>query len=1332
MPKHPEDFCHLHQHTDYSLLDGCCRVDRLMARAAELGMSSISITDHGNLFGVPAFYKAAKKHNIKPIIGCEVYLVHDHSMHEKPRRDKKRSDDINDVPEDQLGPEHFPRNQIHHKGLLASDFEGYQNLSKLVSKAHTEGMYYRPRIDMEQVAAHAKGIIGLSGCVNGVASQYLIYNDYDNAYKATAQFVDIFGRERYFIEIQDHGLNIQRRIIPGLLKLAKAFDLKVICTNDVHYVYKTDWEPHDALLCIQTGRRVSEVDRMKYPSQEFYLKSRQEMAAIFSEVPDSLDNTLLVAEMCNVTLPFGENHYPRFDIPAEAEVKEDKENFDRVLSIYVERKNAVLRREEKEEISLDAEDRARYAEHGTYLFELCKRGLNERYGVDYDAVRTITNNPQATPPERHGDVPWARAVELCEKLEYELAIITGTGFVDYFLIVWDFINWARQRGIPVGPGRGSGAGCMVAYVLKITDIEPLRFGLLFERMLNLERVSPPDFDVDFCMRRRDLVVNYVREKYGHDHVANIITYGTFGAKMVVRDIARVLDLPYADADRIAKMVPDDLNISLDDALEKSEELAAEVRTNPVARRIMEHGKVIEGMVRNTGKHACGVIIGDQPLTNLVPLTLQEGDLTTQYAKGPVEDMGLLKMDFLGLKTLTIISDAQDNVRRTRDMPNFDIEKISLEDAHTFELLNEGQTVGVFQLESGGMQSLCRRLRVSSFEEIIALIALYRPGPMEFIPQYIEGKRDPSTVKVPHPLLKDLVMETYGILVYQEQVMQTAQIIAGYTLGNADLLRRAMGKKIKEVMAQQKQVFIEGAKKTNNIDRKQAEEIFAILEKFAQYGFNKSHSAAYAMLSYRTAFLKANYPVEFMAAVLSAELGNADKVANFIAECSAMRIPVLGPDVNESRNDFAPVVDGENGRIRFGLGAIKGVGDVPAGKIIEERERGGAFRDFVDFCHRVDMRAVNRRVLECLIKAGAFDSQGHDRQHLLESMDAILADVSSEQADREAGQGSLFDMLDPQENTAMHDHMAGIITEGTPMPEHERLQHEKDLLGFYLSGHPLDDYAGLDTALNSFSPEQYQDLPDREPIRLCGIITGLQKRISRQSNRQWALFKIATREDSYEVTLFPDSYETHKDLNQFGQPLPTMPRQQQAATNEVSEPQARGFFDNGEGVPCDALEPAPAPMPEPDEGAPLAELGWAEPDEEACVPLLSENALVIIHGVVRAKDGERSINAHEIFPLKTRLMSFVERVEWLLEVNGKTDTFLKEFAEHIHTREGNTEVRFGFQMPDESVLYSSIANSLRCELTRESINRFREHPAVQGIRLITTDVVEPAPRWQRGG
>lgn len=1124
MPDSQEQpFVHLHCHTDYSLLDGCARIDRYMQRCKELNMPALAMTDHGNLFGAINFYRACTKAGIKPLIGCEIYLVHDHKQQERPKRDRQRSDDINDVPEDALGPENFPKHQIHHKTLIAKNFTGYQNLVKLISNAHTEGVYYRPRTDMELLAAHSEGIIGLSGCINGVASQYLIYNDYENARKATGQFIDIFGKENYFIEIQNHGMPAQKRILPGLLKLAKDFDLPVVCANDVHYVYKDDWEPHDALLCIQTGKRVQDTDRMVYPNHEFYLKSHSEMARIFDEVPESLENTLRVAEMVDLKIEFGVDHYPVFEKPIDLNYVQDQLHFDRILDLYVVEKNKVLERDGNEPISLSEEERSNFRKNGLYLFDLVKNGLKERYGVDYDAVRA--EHKEFLNPEKPGQGEFdpdsdVFAREVCDKMEYELAIITGAGFVDYFLITWDFIHWARTQGIPVGPGRGSGAGSIIAYVLKITDIDPLRFGLLFERMLSLERVSPPDFDVDFCMRRRDDVVDYVRRKYGVDRVANIITYGTFGAKMVVRDLARVLDVPYAEANRIAKMVPDDLNISLDKAVERSSELREEMARNPTVKEIIRQGKVIEGMVRNTGKHACGIIVGDQPLTNLVPLTKQEGDLTTQYAKGPVEDLGMLKCDFLGLKTLTVISDAQDHIQRIPGHEQFDIEKVPLDDPRTYDLLNSGMTTGVFQLESGGMQALCRQIGLSKFEEIIALIALYRPGPMQFIPQFIEGKRDPSKVQIPHPLLDELVRETYGVLVYQEQVMEAARIIAGYTLGGADLLRRAMGKKIREIMEKQKEVFVKGAKETNNIDARTAGEIFGILEKFAEYGFNKSHSAAYAMLSYRTAYLKANFPVAFMAAVLGCELGNSEKVSHFIEECSQMNVPVLGPDVNESRESFAPVkTDGEES-IRFGLGAIKGVGGGPASAILAEREANGPFEDFTDFVTRVDGKAVNRRVLENLARAGAFDALGEDRGIILENLDAILNEVQDLKRDAEVGQTNMFDML-----TVETPKKGGskVQRRGRPMPLAEKLQAEKELLGFYVSGHPMNAFRGLTDQVDSFVGENYKRLPDREPYHLCGVVTGIRKMISRKDNRPWAIVSLSTRRHSYSINVFAETY-----------------------------------------------------------------------------------------------------------------------------------------------------------------------------------------------------------------
>ena len=1267
-------FVHLHCHSDYSLLDGCARVDRYIARCTELGMPALALTDHGNLFGAINFYRAATKAGIKPLIGCEIYLVADHAQSERPKRDRNRSDDINDVPEDALGPDRFPAHQIHHKTLIAKDFEGYQNLVKLVSDAHVNGMYYRPRTDLEKLAAHSRGIIGLSGCINGVAAQHLIYNNYAKAREYTAQFIDIFGKDHYFIELQDHGMPVQRRILPGLLKLAKEFGLPVVCANDVHYVYKEDWEPHDALLCIQTGKIVKDTERMVYPNHEFYLKSREEMLERFAEVPEALDNTLRVAEMVDLKIEFGQDHYPVFaqDETVVAKVDpgdSDEAAFDHVLNLYVREKNRVLERDGKEPITLGPEERAAFKRNGLFLLRLCKAGLRERYDVDYDVeMREIlaaadplkeTHRNLADPPAP-GEDGFAR--RLVEQFNFELAIIVGTGFIDYFLITWDFIDWARRQGIPVGPGRGSGAGCVVAYVLKITDIEPLRFGLLFERMLNLERVSPPDFDVDFCMRRRDEVVDYVRRKYGADKVANIITYGTFGAKMVVRDLARVLDIPYAEANRIAKMVPDDLNISLDDAVAKSRELHAEMSSNPVVKEIVRQGKVIEGMVRNTGKHACGIIIGDQPLTNLVPVTLQEGDLTTQYAKGPVEDLGMLKADFLGLKTLTVISDAQDHIRRTTPHKDFDIEKVPLGDEKAFALLNSGRTTGVFQLESSGMQALCRQIGLSTFEEIIALIALYRPGPMQFIPQYIEGKRDPSKIQIPHPLLEELVTETYGILVYQEQVMKVAQIIAGFTLGQADILRRAMGKKIASVMQEQKEVFVKGAHETQGLNRRQAEEIFGILAKFAEYGFNKSHSAAYAMLSYRTAYLKANFPVQFMAGVLGCELGKADKVAHFVEECASMGVSVSGPDINESRETFTPVIDGATGSIRFGLAAIKGVGDVPAAAVISEREKNGPFTSFRDFATRIDSKTANRRVMENLIRAGAFDTLGDDRGVLLANLDAILREIQELQRDAAIGQANMFDMFDePAADDGAGTPSAndgGPVLEGPPMPLAEKLAHERELLGFYVSGHPMNAYRGIAEALDTFRGNEFEKLAHRDTFRLCAVITGVEKKISRKDNRLWAILHVAIRAHTYSVNAYAETFENCKDI-------------------------------------C------------------------------------AEGNVVLIEGQVMVRaDDEVQLSANSVAPLDRALAGLVREMTFVVDANGKTCDFLGNLRDELARHPGQTRVKLGLLIEGDQILVADLPSALTWTPEKDGFSKLRAHPAVKDIQVTAPPVEAPRPRWER--
>ncbi len=1065
MAEKDKDFVHLHVHSDFSLLDGCCRMDRLMSRARELGMSAMALTDHGNLFGTISFIKQAEKHGIKPIIGCEGYLVTDHKNDEKPGRENHKS---------------------YHLGLLAKDYEGYKNLSKVVSDAHVDGFYYRPRTDLETLAEHAKGLIGFTGCMQGWIPQLILHGKDGEAEDAMGQMIDIFGKENYFVELHNHGIEEQAQLVPELLKLAKKFDLKTVASNDVHYVRGEDWAPHDALLCIQTGTKLDDPKRMRYEAREFYLKSREEMEELFKEAPESITNTFAVSEMCDLKLPFGENNYPVFNLPPEISTK---------VSDNIE-----------------------------YLKLQCIEGMQKRYELNY------------LPEDKRDEETDGKIRELSERIDYELGIISKTGFNDYFLIVSDFMLWAREQGIPVGPGRGSGAGCLVAFLLGITDIDPLRFGLLFERFLNPERVSPPDFDIDFCMRRRSEVIEYVRDKYGRDCVANIITFGTFGAKMVMRDVARVRDLPYAEADKLAKMVPDDLNITLDEAIEKSPEFKTEYERNPIAKQIVDTGRVIEGMVRNVGTHAAGVIIADRPLKELVPLTTQDGVLTTQFPKDPVEDLGLLKMDFLGLKTLTVIAEAEDHIRKKKGYENFRVTEADLEDEATFNLLNEARTIGVFQLESDGMRRLCRQMTISSIDEIIALIALYRPGPMDWIPDYIKGKEDPSTIRFPHPLLEDVCSETYGVMVYQEQVMEAARRIAGYTLGGADILRRAMGKKKPEEMAKQREIFVKGAKDTNQIEAKKANDIFNILEKFAGYGFNKSHSAAYGMISYQTAFLKANHPVDFMAGVLACELGNSDKLSHFIGECSEMGISVLGPDVNESGENFTPLSSkgNEKGSIRFGLAAVKGVGDIAGKIIVQERNEHGPFKSFTDLVERVDGKAVNKRVLECLIKTGAFDVVEGNRAALLADLDRAMGEAQLRRKDREAGQVNLFDMMVPES-----DENNGAGNDFSPSTDHpkveeldelEKLKLEKQLLGFFLSGHPVDTLGGLGPLLDTIRPDEIDEIEGKRSFRLCGVLTDLERRFTKKDAKPWARFTLMTKEKDFSLPMFTEAYE------QFGQKL----------------------------------------------------------------------------------------------------------------------------------------------------------------------------------------------------
>jgi DNA polymerase III subunit alpha len=1245
VPTADKNFVHLHVHTDYSLLDGCCRIDRLMDRAAELGMSALALTDHGTLYGAIEFYNQAKAKGIKPLIGCELYLVETSRLEKNGRSDEGKS--------------------IFHLGLLAKNLTGYHNLLKLVSDAHLKGFYYKPRTDMETLARYAGGLIGFTGCLASLVPQHLLHDRWEEARNACGRFVEIFGRENYFVEIQDHGIPEQRKTIPGLLKLAAEFKLNVVCTNDVHYVRNADAGPHDAMLCIQTGAKIDEEKRMRFSGQEFYLKSREEMAALFAEVPESVTNTQLVAEMCDLAIPFpkGSERYPRYPLPPD--IKTDRAG---------------------------------------YLHQLCVQGLHQRYGYDYAAVAArpavaerlavLTDLPAGQKPQPPDYSGLTVEEELAVRMGYELAIINVTGFVDYFLVVWDFIHWAKEHGVPVGPGRGSGAGCLVAYLLGITNLDPIRFKLLFERFLNPERVSPPDFDIDFCMRRRGEVIDYVRRKYGEQCVANIITYGTLGAKMVMRDVSRVHNLPFAEADRLAKMIPDELNITLEDAIAKSAELRDEVNRNPIAKKIVEQARVLEGMVRNTGKHAAGIIITDRPLDEFVPLTLQEGDVTVQFDMNAVGKLGLLKMDFLGLKTLTVIADAVDNIRRTADA-TFDIEAVPLDDPRTYALLNAGKTIGVFQLESPGMQNACKLVGVSNIDDINAIGALYRPGPMAFIPDYARGKKDPPTVSYPHPLLEPSLKETYGIIVYQEQVMECAKIIAGYTLGGADMLRRAMGKKDAEAMARERIKFVEGAKRVNNLAEKEANEIFDLLNKFASYGFNKSHSAAYAMLSYQTAYLKANYPVQFMAAMLSAELGNAEKVSHFIAEAEAMGLEVLGPDINESRENFTPVADkawslgsgasstqtahspsqtsnpalrasAAPARIRFGLAGIKGVGELAAQKIIEEREKNGPFADFAGLVKRVDGRAINKRVLEHLVKTGAFDYSGAARKDLFDSIDAALAGAAAQARDRAAGQHSFLELL-ADEPPKKNGSAAAPGRNGSPaspgpaadFPPAERLAFEKELLGFYVSGHPLNAYAGLTEAIDTFAIDELLAQPDRTEFRLCGIASNLVKKLSKRDNRPWVAFTLATKKASLGLNMFADAYAAYGHT-------------------------------------------------------------------------LAENALVLVQGNILVNQEGARINVKECCPLDGQVASLVRKVTWLLHpTHAGLAGFLRQLRETLNKEVGDTRVEFGFVFEDRIAAVAEASTALTWKLNAASFQQLRRHPAVAGVQLATRPLeLKEERRWAR--
>jgi DNA polymerase III subunit alpha len=1100
-----DSFVHLHCHTEYSTLDGAVRIAAAMKKAKEYKMPALAITDHGNMFGAIEFYQAGNDAGVKPIIGCEVYVAPD--SHTKKSANSQRE-------------------SAYHLTLLAQNEEGYRNLVKLVSIAHLDGMYYKPRIDKELLAQYSKGLIGLSGCLKGEINMAIQEDNLPKAKELTAAYRDILGKENFFIELQNHGIEAQLKCNRVLPTIAHEFGLGLVAANDVHFLSKSDHAAHDALICIGTGANVTDERRMRYV-EEVYFKSPEEMRKLFAEVPDACDNTLAIAERCSLKIDQSPK-YPNYNPPPGKTQNQ-------------------------------------------YLREITEAGLQKRYGANADS-----------------EVVQARYA-------LEIAVLEKQGFVNYFLIVWDFINWAKEHGISVGPGRGSAAGSMIAYAMGITDIDPIKFKLLFERFLNPERVSPPDIDVDFCVNRRAEVIEYVRQKYGERAVSQIITFGTLGAKSVLRDVARVQGWSYGDADRVAKMIPNELGITLAGfdkknketgvmdhvagAIDKNPELKKAVETEPATSLLWDTATKLEGLTRGTGVHAAGVVIGDRDLSDYVPLTrANDGSIVSQYAMGPLGDVGMLKCDFLGLKTLTVIADAVALIHK--HTPEFDVDRIPLDDQATFDLLNKGETVAIFQLESGGMTGWARQFDIRDIEDLNALIALYRPGPMDLIPDYVKRKKGLAKVKAPHKLLNDVTKETYGVLIYQEQVMQAAQVMAGYTLGGADLLRRAMGKKDKEKMAKERVKFREGAASLHGVKPEVADDVFDTLEKFAGYGFNRSHSAAYAWISYQTAYLKANYPVEFMAAVMSNEVSNTDKISTFVGECERMGITILPPDVNKSGLKFTPeevslegvaaakaarkvkppaaVADGEPGEvsveeegvrfedlpsateakaavaaepapsngervpvgsIRFGLAAIKNVGEVAMEAAVAEREAKGPFSSLEDFCGRVDLRKLNKKALECLVKCGAFDWAKVERAQLAAEIDGALAAASSAHKDRAVGQFSMFDDFAVAQPAVKRAGGPKV----TPWSATEKLAFEKELLGFYVTGHPLDEYRPA-LEKSSITPiGKLAEGEDKSTVTIAGALTSVEKKFTKRDNKPFAVVVLEDLTASLEVMIWNEAF-----------------------------------------------------------------------------------------------------------------------------------------------------------------------------------------------------------------
>ena len=1037
-------FTHLHVHTEYSLLDGSSKIKELLPRAKELGMDSLAITDHGVMYGVIDFYKKAKEVGIKPILGCEIYVAPGSRFD----REQGRGED-----------------RYYHLVLLAENNQGYKNLMKIVTRGFTEGYYYKPRVDYEVLEKYHEGIIALSACLAGEIPNKILKEDFDGARAAANKMRDIFGENNFFLELQDHGIRQQTQVNTSLIRLSRELGIPMVVTNDVHYIREEDAVPHDLLLCIQTGKKVSDQDRMRYEGGQYYLKSEEEMQKVFPYAREAMDNTHKIAERCNVEIVFGEQKVPKFDVP---------EGYDAF----------------------------------SYLKELCETGLVKRYG---------------DPPPQ----------ELQERLSYELSTIKNMGYVDYFLIVWDFIRFAKSQGIAVGPGRGSAAGSIVSYCLEITNIDPIRYQLIFERFLNPERVSMPDIDIDFCYERRQEVIDYVYEKYGKDKVVQIVTFGTMAARMAVRDVGRVLDIPYVQVDNVAKMIPMELGITIEKALKSNPELKQAYESDDVVKNLIDMSMRLEGLPRHTSIHAAGVVIGSKPLDEFVPLSRgADNVITTQFTMTTIEELGLLKMDFLGLRTLTVIQDAARMIGKKLGY-DFSIDTIDYDDAKVYEMIGQGKTEGVFQLESAGMKSFMKELKPTNLEDVIAGISLYRPGPMDFIPKYIKGKQNQDSIQYTCPELEEILAPTYGCIVYQEQVMQIVMRLAGYTLGRSDLVRRAMSKKKGDVMARERQNFVYGNEEEGvegcikrGIPEETANKIFDEMIDFAKYAFNKSHAAAYAVVSYQTAWLRCYYPVEFMAALMTSVIDNPGKVSEYIYSCRQMGIKILPPDINKGEGSFSV----DSGNIRYGLAAIKSIGKPVIESIIKERENGGPFSNLKDFIERLSGKEVNKRTIESFIKSGAFDSLGGTRKQFMVVYVQILDQVNRERKYSMTGQLSLFDIVSDDQKSEFD----------IPLPdvgEYEKetkLAFEKEVLGVYLSGHPLEDYEEKWRKNISRTTLDFQldDETGRTKVHdgakeiVGGMITNKTIKYTK-TNKVMAFITLEDLVGSVEVVIFPRDFEKNQ-------------------------------------------------------------------------------------------------------------------------------------------------------------------------------------------------------------